>query len=197
MSADTEQPEHTDGNRGLTGRHALWTLPNALSLLRIFMVPVLVVFLLTKVTWAGLAVFLAAAATDWLDGHLARKRRQITTLGTLLDPLADKLLMSAAFISLVELGVAQAWMVMVIIGRELAVTSLRGIAADQGIIIAASALGKYKLASQVVAVSILILSARFAELVPLGNAALWVVVFLSVWSATRYFMAFWSRIESA
>lgn len=172
----------------------LWTLPIALTLLRIFLVPVLMVFLLTRTAWAGLAVFLAASFTDWLDGHLARKRRQITTLGQLLDPLADKLLMSAAFISLVELGLAPAWIVVVIIGREMAVTGLRAVAADQKIIIPASMIGKYKLGAQVVAVSILILSSGWPELLPFGQAALWVVLVLSVVSATRYFLAFWNRL---
>ena len=180
-----------------TPASALWTLPNALTMLRIFLVPLLMVFLLTKYAWAGLTVFLAASFTDWLDGHLARKRMQVTNLGKLLDPLADKLLVTAAFVSLVELELAPAWIVVVIIGREIAITGLRAIAADQNIIIAASTLGKYKFAVQVVAVSILILSARFPELVGIGQAALWVVVVLSMWSAVNYFRAFWGRIASA
>lgn len=192
MSSDPKNPELI-GTMARPSR-AIWTLPTALTLLRIFLVPVLMVFLLTRTAWAGFLIFLAASATDWLDGHLARKRRQITTLGQLLDPLADKLLMSAAFISLVELSLAPAWIVVVIIGRELAVTGLRSVAADQNIIIPASNLGKYKLGTQVVAVSILILSASWPELLAFGQAVLWVVLVLSVVSATRYFLHFWSRI---
>ncbi len=175
---------------------ALWTLPNSLTLLRIFLVPVLMVFLLTRYTWAGLVVFLAASATDWLDGHLARKRAQITTLGKLLDPLADKLLMSAAFISLVEVDLAPAWIVVIIIGRELAVTGLRAVAADQNLIIPAARIGKYKLAAQVVAVSVLILGERFPEMRSLGVSLLWIVLVLAVISAAQYFLEFWSRLDS-
>ena len=110
-------------------------LPNALTLLRIFLVPFLVVVLLTKFDGreiVGLVIFLTAVATDFLDGWLARRRGEITTLGALLDPIADKLLISAAFISLVELGLAPAWMVVVVIGREFAVSGLRSIASGAG-----------------------------------------------------------------
>lgn len=196
MSSRANPGQRVNERRGVPAS-ALWTLPNALTLLRIFLVPVLMVFLLTRYTWAGLTVFLAASFTDWLDGHLARKRMQVTTLGKLLDPLADKLLVTAAFVSLVELDLAPAWIVVVIIGRELAITGLRGIAADQNVIIPASTLGKYKLAVQVVAVSILILSQRFPELVASGQAALWVVLVLSMWSAANYFREFWGRIGGA
>ena len=125
--------------------HLKINLPNALTLLRIFLVPFLVVVLLTKFDGretVGLLIFLTAVATDFLDGWLARRRGEITTLGTLLDPIADKLLISAAFISLVELGLAPAWMVVVVIGREFAVSGLRSIASGRGIIIAASGLGQ-------------------------------------------------------
>lgn len=176
---------------------ALWTVPNALTLLRIFLVPVLMVFLLTRYAWAGLAVFLAACLTDWLDGHLARKHRQVTTLGVLLDPVADKLLMSAAFISLVELDLAPAWIVVVIIGRELAITGLRAIAAERNLVMAASLSGKYKLIAQVVAVSMLILSERLPQLVQPGAIGLWLVLLLSVWSATQYFREFWGKLGRA
>ena len=120
-------------------------LPNARTLLRSFLVPFLVVVLLTKFDGreiVALAIFLTATATDFLDGWLARRRGEITTLGTLLDPIADKLLISAAFISLVELGLVPAWMVVVVVGREFAVTGLLTIASDQGVVIAASGWGK-------------------------------------------------------
>jgi len=123
-------------------------LPLSLTLLRIFFVPLVVVLLLTKGHnmdgWA-VGVFLAAAATDLLDGHLARRRGQITKLGILLDPVADKLLTSAAFISLVERGYAPAWIVVIIVGREFAVSGLHAIASAEGYVLAASELGKTKM----------------------------------------------------
>ena len=157
----------------------IWNLPNALTLFRIFLVPFLVVVLLTKFSgreYAGLAIFLVAAVTDFFDGFIARRRNQITRLGALLDPIADKLLMSAAFISLVELQYAKAWMVVIIIGREFAVSGLRAIAAQQGITIAASPLGKTKMVAEVVAVSLLILGHELGEFLFIGNVALWVVM---------------------
>ena len=172
-----------------------WTLPNALTVLRIFLVPLLVVFLLTEYTGFGLVIFLAASITDWFDGYLARRRRQVTTLGQLLDPVADKLLISAAFISLVELGLAPAWMVVIIIGRELSVTGLRAIAADQQVTIPSSFLGKYKMGAQVITVVLLILGPRFlGEFFFLGHIGLWVVVLLSVVSAAHYLISFWGRV---
>ncbi len=188
--------ESTDGAAGLPA-NLLWTLPNALTMLRIILVPFLVVFLLTRYAWTGLAVFWAASLTDWLDGYLARSRGQVTTIGKLLDPVADKLLVSAAFISLVELGLAPAWMVVVIVGRELAVTGLRAVAADCRMIIPAGAMGKYKLFAQVVAVSILILQLRFDWLATYGTVALWAVVILAAISAGQYFLAFWTRLDTA
>src|SRR6476660_9520783 len=118
-------------------------LPNALTLVRMFLVPILVVVLLTEFEGrrilgvskdvVGAGIFAIASLTDWLDGYLARRRRQVTWLGQMLDPIADKLLTSAAFISLVQLGLAPAWMVAVIIGRELAVTGLRSFASTRGV----------------------------------------------------------------
>ncbi len=196
MSSDSKYSETVAG-AGRTTVNLLWTLPNALTLLRIFLVPLLVAFLLTRYAWAGLTVFLAASLTDWLDGHLARKHSQVTTLGQLLDPVADKLLISAAFVSLVQLGLAPAWMVVVIIGRDLAVTGLRAVAASRNIIIPAGTVGKYKLGAQVVAVSILILRARFDWLEVPGHIALWVVVSLAAISAVQYFLGFWNRVGIA
>src|SRR5437016_10050543 len=157
----------------------IWNLPNALTLFRIFLVPFLVVVLLTKFygrEYAGLAIFLLAAITDFFDGFFARRYNQITRLGTLLDPIADKLLMSAAFISLVELGLARAWMVVIIIGREFAVSGLRSIAAQQGVTIAASPLGKTKTVAQVIAISLLIVGYELGEFKLTGELALWVVM---------------------
>ncbi|PWT81227.1 MAG: CDP-diacylglycerol--glycerol-3-phosphate 3-phosphatidyltransferase, partial [Acidobacteria bacterium] len=142
-------------------------LPNSLTLLRIFIVPLLVVVLLTPFSesWFGLPrhilgvlMFLAAALTDFLDGHFARSRDQVTRLGQLLDPIADKLLISAALISLVENQLAPAWAVVIIIGREFAVTGLRSIAATEGVVIPASRMGKFKMVVQVATVALLIAS---------------------------------------
>jgi CDP-diacylglycerol--glycerol-3-phosphate 3-phosphatidyltransferase len=142
-------------------------LPNTLTLSRIFIVPLLVVVLLTPFSedWfgvprhiLGVTIFLAAALTDYLDGKIARHRNQVSRLGKLLDPIADKLLISAALISLVENQLAPAWAVVVIIGREFAVTGLRSVAVEQGIVIDASRMGKFKMLSQVVAIALLIVS---------------------------------------
>jgi len=171
----------------------IWNVPNALTLFRIFLVPFLVVVLLTKFSgseYAGLAIFLVAAITDYFDGYVARRYNKMTKLGALLDPMADKLLMSAAFISLVELGLARAWMIVIIIGREFAVDSLRAIAAQQGVTIAASPLGKTKTVSQVIAVSLLILSYELGEYKFVAELSLWVVMLFALVSAVDYFIKF-------
>ncbi|HZG51659.1 MAG TPA: CDP-diacylglycerol--glycerol-3-phosphate 3-phosphatidyltransferase [Pyrinomonadaceae bacterium] len=142
-------------------------LPNTLTMSRIFVVPLLVAVLLTPFSedWLGVprhilaaSLFLAAAFTHYLDGHIARRRQQVSRLGQLLDPIADKLLISAALISLVENRLAPAWAVVIIIGRELAVSGLRSIAAADGLVIAASKVGKFKMGAQVLAITMLILS---------------------------------------
>jgi CDP-diacylglycerol--glycerol-3-phosphate 3-phosphatidyltransferase len=175
-------------------------LPNALTLLRIFLVPFLLVVLLTKFEgreMVALLIFWTATATDFFDGWLARRRGEITTLGTLLDPIADKLLISAAFVSLVELGLAPAWMVVVILGREFAVSGLRAIASGQGIVISASGWGKAKMFSQIVAASLLILADRWRDVFLLpGRIALWAVVAIAIISGVYYFVLFLGRIIS-
>ncbi len=171
-------------------------LPNAVTLSRIFLVPVLVTLLLTRYSVPIAAtVFLAAAMTDFLDGYLARSRNQVTTLGKLLDPLADKLLVSSAFVSLVELEIVPAWMVVIIIGREFAVTGLRSIAASEGFAIGASELGKLKMGAQVAAITLLILGSEYAVFETLGSVTLYMVVLFAVWSAVDYFRTFWSKID--
>jgi CDP-diacylglycerol--glycerol-3-phosphate 3-phosphatidyltransferase len=180
-------------------------LPTWITIIRIFLTPVLVVVLMTKTTglehfglsWQmiGVAVFLVASFTDYLDGWLARRRDQVTTLGILLDPIADKLLTSAAFISLVEIGAARAWMVWVIIGREFAVDGLRMIASSQGVTIGASVWGKYKTATQVVAIVLLIFGNRYLGRWDLaGDIAIWAVVGLATFSAADYFLKFSRRL---
>jgi CDP-diacylglycerol--glycerol-3-phosphate 3-phosphatidyltransferase len=172
-------------------------LPNALTLIRIFLVPLLVVVLLTKVEWPvmgissqvlGAAIFGLASLTDWLDGYVARRRKQVTTLGQLMDPIADKLLIAAALISLVQMDAAPAWMVAVVIGREFAVTALRSLAYARGMIIVSSSLGKAKMASQVTAILLLILGHNgYRPFFVLGQFAMWVVVATSVVSAIDYY----------
>lgn len=171
-------------------------LPNALTLVRIFAVPLLVAVLFTKdhMLIAAL-IFLAASLTDLLDGYLARKTGQITTLGVLLDPVADKLLISAAFISLIP-DIVPAWMVVIIVGREFAVSGLRSIASTQGFTISASELGKIKMVAQVAAITLLILGHQeFPILYPVGQFALYVVVLFAVVSAVDYFRTFWNQID--
>jgi CDP-diacylglycerol--glycerol-3-phosphate 3-phosphatidyltransferase len=173
-------------------------LPISLTLLRIFFVPLVVVLLLTKGEtmdlWA-VGVFLLAAVTDLLDGYLARKRAQITTLGILLDPIADKLLTSAAFISLVELQLVPAWMVVIIVGREFAVSGLRSIAAAEGWVLEPSELGKTKMVSQVVAITFIVLERRYPFVHPLDEVLLWMVVLFAVASAVQYFWKFWKHLD--
>ena len=177
-------------------------LPNGLTLMRIFLVPLLVAVLLTKYNvLIAAAIFLAASLTDLLDGYFARKRGQITTLGTLLDPVADKLLVSSAFISLVQLQVVPAWMVVIIIGREFAITGLRSIASAQGFTIDASELGKMKMVSQVTAITLLILGMPMPGgnshpiFYTLGTISLYFVVLFAVVSAFEYFRTFWTKID--
>src|ERR1041384_6037122 len=176
-------------------------LPNTLTLVRMFLVPLLVVVLLTEFEGRqilgvskdilGAAIFAIASVTDWLDGYLARRRRQVTWLGQILDPIADKLLTSAAFISLVQLDLAPAWMVALIIGREFAITALRSLAYTKGITIPASPLGKIKMASQVTAILMLILGwGPMTWLLPLGRAVLWFVMLTAVVSAVDYYRRF-------
>lgn len=176
-------------------------LPNSLTVARIFLVPLLVSVLLTKfegrlvvglpVELVGAAIFGLASLTDWLDGYLARRRGQVTWVGQVLDPIADKLLISATLISLVQLGLAPAWMVTVIIGREFAITGLRSLAYARGLSMPASPLGKLKMVSQVVAILLLILGwERMPVLLLLGQAALWVVVAAALVSAVDYYRRF-------
>jgi CDP-diacylglycerol--glycerol-3-phosphate 3-phosphatidyltransferase len=172
-------------------------LPNALTLLRIFLVPLLVVVLLTKFqghVYLGICIFVIAVVTDYLDGFFARRRNEVTRLGILLDPLADKLLTAAAFLSLVQMGVVQAWVVMIIIARELAVTGLRNVAAGRGLLIQASPLGKAKMGAQVTAIILLLLSRLWPVFRMPGLLALAVVVGLALLSGGDYFLRFWREI---
>ncbi len=183
-------------------------LPNALTILRIFFVPILVAALVQdnvslhirgySITneWLALAIFLSAALTDLLDGYLARRWRQVTTIGTLLDPIADKLLISAALISLVQVRVLPGWMAILIIGREFAVSGLRAIAAAERYTIKASDLGKTKMVSQVAAVSCLLVSVRHPEMHRPGLWLMWAVIFFALLSAVSYFRMFWRKVDA-
>jgi CDP-diacylglycerol--glycerol-3-phosphate 3-phosphatidyltransferase len=182
-------------------------LPNSLTILRIFFVPLLVAALMQEnvfvragsltITneWLALAIFLIAAGTDLLDGYLARRWKQVTTIGTLLDPIADKLLISAALISLVQVRVLPGWMAILIIGREFAVSGLRSIAAAEGYTIKASDLGKTKMFAQVVAISCMLISVRHPALLQLGTYLMWGVIFFALLSAVSYFRKFWHRVD--
>jgi CDP-diacylglycerol--glycerol-3-phosphate 3-phosphatidyltransferase len=182
-------------------------LPNTLTIARIFIVPLLVAVLVQEriiLHWNGavitndviaLVIFWIAAATDLLDGYLARRWGQVTTIGTLLDPIADKLLVSAALISLVQVRVVPGWLVVVIVGREFAVSGLRSIAAAEGYTIKASELGKTKTFLQVLAISLLMMTRRHPRFAIWANLALYVVVFFSLWSAVSYFNKFWRKID--
>ena len=177
-------------------------LPNTLTLARIFLVPIVVAVLLTVEIriWAfwGASLFLAAALTDLLDGYLARRRKQVTTLGRLLDPIADKLLISSALIALVQLNIVKAWMVAIIIGREFAVSGLRSIAAHEGFSIDVSTLGKGKMVTQVAAVVGLILGSKYGGWVQsTARVLLWAVVFFALVSMVQYFREFWSKLDSS
>ena len=195
-------------------------LPTYLTFARILMVPILVVVLMTRVQAyeiIGVVVFWLASITDLLDGYLARRWRQVTTLGKLLDPLADKLLVSGALISLVELGLAPAWIVFIILAREMAVTGLRGIASEEGITIAADTMGKWKMGAQVASISCLILGPKldawfylwtkwqvfqffiqlnkpYSLFLGLGVLLLWAAMILALWSAVSYFRGFWKKL---
>ena len=173
---------------------------------RIFLVPLLVVVLLTKFDYywpfgfgkevVGAAIFGIASLTDWADGYLARRRKQVTGFGQWMDPLADKLLVIGALVSLVQLDLAPAWMVAVILGREFAVTVLRSVAYARGLTMPASPLGKIKLVAQVVAILILILGqGHVRQFFVVGQIALWVATITALASAVDYYRRF--NIEMA
>src|SRR2546428_3300495 len=174
------------------GRSRHVNLPIGLTLTRIVAVPLLIVFLISSSRVHALiavTIFILASITDWADGAVARRRNQVTTLGTLLDPIADKLLVAAALVSLLAIDKIDAWVVVVIVGRELAVTGLRALAASVGVIVPASRLAKWKTVSQYVAITMLIVEKGFdppAFPIPAATG-LRVAVGLTVGSAVDYF----------
>src|SRR5262249_55144186 len=170
---------------------ARMNLPNSLTITRIFLVPLLVVVLLTKFEGrmilgmpkelVGAAIFGIASLTDWLDGYVARRRKQVTAFGQFTDPLADKLLTLAAFISLVQMGLAPAWMAAVLIGRDFAVTALRSRAYSRGITMPASPIGKVKMVAQVIAILALILGRdELRQFFVIGEIALWTALVAAI-----------------
>lgn len=178
-------------------------LPNTISLFRVLMVPVFMVFLLAAIPGGdivALVVFVIAAASDYVDGYLARRNRQTTVMGTFLDPLADKLLVIAALVSLIELGELSAWVAMVVIARELAVSGLRMVAAAQSVVISASQWGKIKTASQMLAIAALIIEPRWLkpEWTLWGHRVTWYLVVLmlvlTVGSGLDYFVLAWRTL---
>ena len=182
-------------------------IPNFLTIARIFFVPLLVAALVEQeiqfhifgiqITndWLALGIFLCAAATDLLDGYLARKLGQITTIGTLLDPIADKMLVSAALIALVQVRAVPGWLVILLIGREFAVSGLRSIAAAEGYVIKASDLGKTKTTAQVLGICLLLVSMRHPWFTAAAHWSMAVVVAFSLISAFDYFWKFWRRVD--
>jgi CDP-diacylglycerol---glycerol-3-phosphate 3-phosphatidyltransferase len=167
-------------------------LPNSLTVARIFLVPMLVVVLLTKFnSWApfellAAGIFGIASLTDWADGYLARRRNQVTGFGQWMDPLADKLLVTAALVSLVQMDRAQGWMVAIILGREFIVTVLRSMAHAKGQTLPASPIGKVKMVAQVVAILVLILGDHMHNFYAVGTVALWVATLAALISAADY-----------
>jgi CDP-diacylglycerol--glycerol-3-phosphate 3-phosphatidyltransferase len=179
-------------------RSVIWNLPNALTIGRIMAIPIIVLLLFYPgkvVSFIAALIFLFAAITDGLDGYLARKQNVVTTLGKFLDPLADKLLVITALIMLIHLGRVPAWIVAIIAGREMAVTGLRAIAINEGIIISASQLGKYKTLLQVIATTTLICHYSYysIDFHNVGIISLWAALVLTMWSGLEYFRGFFRQ----
>ncbi|MFP3918150.1 CDP-diacylglycerol--glycerol-3-phosphate 3-phosphatidyltransferase [Lysinibacillus telephonicus] len=179
-------------------------IPNKITVSRICLIPLFVIVILFDFGWGtielfgaempvnhfvGALIFIIASTTDWIDGYYARKYNLVTTLGKFLDPLADKLLVSAAFIILVELWMAPSWVIIIILSREFAVTGLRAILAGQGEVVAASQLGKIKTWAQIVAIASLLLHNTIFTLIgiPFDIIALYVALIFTIWSGWEYF----------
>jgi CDP-diacylglycerol--glycerol-3-phosphate 3-phosphatidyltransferase len=178
----------------------IMNIPNLLTVSRILSVPVFIILMHDPTPVRALAagiVFSLASATDWLDGYLARKWGQVTKMGKLLDPIADKILVTAALVILVRMELIPAWIAIVIIGREFAVTGLRAIAASDGIVIPAEAVGKYKVGAQIAAVLSLILDYHLGTewLTEIGIIIIWVAMALAVYSGVQYFTRYWKKLS--
>jgi CDP-diacylglycerol--glycerol-3-phosphate 3-phosphatidyltransferase len=173
-------------------------VPNLLSISRILAVPVFIVLMLEptplRALLAGI-VFSIASATDWLDGYLARKWGQVTKIGKLLDPIADKILVASALIILVDIARIPAWVAIVIIGREIAITGLRAMAAADGVVIAAENMGKWKVGAQITAVLCLVLDYHLGTdwISDVGRIAIFIAMILAVISGIQYIIDYWKR----
>jgi CDP-diacylglycerol--glycerol-3-phosphate 3-phosphatidyltransferase len=179
---------------------SIFNLPNSLTLFRVACIPVIVILLFfphKAISFLAALVFGLASISDLLDGFLARRQQLVTTFGKFLDPLADKLIVSAALIMLIPLGRAPAWMVVVIVGRELAITGLRSMAVSEGKVISADELGKKKMVFQIVAILGLLLHYEYfgINLHAVGMFFLWLAVILTLWSGFNYFRRFWDVLE--
>ncbi|MDA7025791.1 CDP-diacylglycerol--glycerol-3-phosphate 3-phosphatidyltransferase [Bacillus sp. CLL-7-23] len=192
----------------------MFNLPNKITLSRIALIPIFMIIMLVPFQWGtlsfgtesipvthlvGALLFILASVTDWIDGYYARKFNLVTNFGKFLDPLADKLLVSSALIILVQYDLAPAWMVIVIISREFAVTGLRLVLAGTGEVVAANMLGKVKTWAQIIAISALLLHNLPFELVsfPFGLLALWVAVFFTIISGWDYFVKNWDALKTS
>ena len=179
-------------------------LPNKITLSRVLMIPIFMIFMIVDFGWTtisfggtemplehlvGALIFVLASMTDWLDGYLARKHNLITNMGKFLDPLADKLLVAAALIILVEMGLAPAWVVILILSREFAVTGLRLVLVGEGEVVAASSMGKIKTVTQLIAIIVLLFNNAFSEAmnIPFGTIMLYIALFFTVLSGIDYF----------
>lgn len=186
-------------------KNAIWNIPNILTMVRIFLIPVMAVLLLSPSQDAGFwaaAVFAVASVTDWLDGYLARRMGIVTIFGKFLDPIADKLIVMAALIMILPFNRVPAWMVLVILGREIIITGLRGIASSEGIVISASDLGKFKTIFQIVAILGLLLHYDYHWLfgidhpwfyVNMHNVGMfyfWIATVITIWSGVDYLVKF-------
>ena len=182
------------------GKKSIFNLPNTLSFFRIGCIPLLVVLLFfphKTTSFLAALVFGLASISDLLDGFVARRHQLVTTFGQFLDPLADKLLVSAALIMLIPLGRVPAWMVLVIIGRELAIMGLRSVAGSEGKVITADHLGKQKMVLQTVAILGLLLHYDYygVNFHAVGMFFLWLAVIMTLWSGFNYFRNFWHVLE--
>jgi len=180
-------------------RQQILSLPNGVTIIRVLAIPVILILLFSSGQTYQLITaifFVLVAVTDTLDGYLARRRGMVTTLGKFLDPMADKLLIVTALIALIPARGIPFWMVIIIVGREIAITGLRGIAVSQGIVISASALGKYKTVFETIAIFFLILNGEYFLIAfhPVGMVFLWIALILAVYSGVDYFNKFLRQI---
>lgn len=189
-------------------------LPNKITVSRIFLIPLFLIVLSFNFDWGEInignntlpvtqlvasIIFIFASLTDWLDGYIARKYNLITNMGKFLDPLADKLLVSAAFIMLIELQIAPAWIIIVIISREFAITGFRLVASGEGVVLAASSMGKLKTVSQILAVILLMLNNfPFSYTnIPVDMIMLYIALVFTVWSGLDYFIKNWNVVGNS